>query len=325
MLLLIVFAFIALFFSFVCSVCEATMLSMSEGYIVSASKGDTAHAKRLAALTSNIDQPLSAILTLNTIAHTVGAVGVGAQSSAVFGEAWMGITSALLTLLILVLSEIVPKTLGANHWRALSRYVVPTTYLLVILLKPLVWLSHKITQKMEKAPSDQQSARSELQALAESGQNSGVLASQEATILNNLFNLEHLTIRKIMTHRTRVFAISENDNIEQYFQRHPQHPYSRIPLYEHDDAEHINGYVLKSDLFIAQARGENNLLKHYKRNMVTVLSSMKLAVALQHFISERAKIMLVVDEYGGLEGILTLEDIVENLIGADIWDEQDVT
>ncbi len=323
MFLLFLFAFIALFFSFLCSVCEATLLSMSEGYIESETQGDSKKAKQLKLLTDNIDSPLSAILTLNTIAHTVGAVGVGAQSNHVFGEAWMGVTSAVLTLLVLILSEIIPKTLGATHWRSLARYVVPTTHYLVFLLTPFVWLSKKITQGMSVSHHDQKSARQELKAMAQSGRDKGVLDQQEAAILTNLFNLENVSIRQIMTHRKKVFAVSETLTVEQYFHRHQQQTFSRIPIYEDDNPEHINGYVLKADLLLAQARHNNKPLAKYKREMVTVLSSMKLAVALKHFISKRAKLMLVVDEYGGLEGVLTLEDVIENLIGADLLDERD--
>ena len=193
----------------------------------------------------------------------------------------------------------------------------------MLLLKPLVWLSQQIIQRMGPKDYDQASARQELKAMAQASQDKGVLDQQEAAILNNLFNLENVQIRQIMTHRTKVFAVSDSMSVEQYFHLHKQQTFSRIPIYEDNEPEHIHGYVLKTDLLLAQARQNNNPLRTYKREMVTVLSSMRLSIALQHFINKRAKVMLVVDEYGGLEGILTLEDIIENLIGADLLDERD--
>lgn len=324
MLLLTIYVLIALGFSFLCSVAEAVILSVSSAYISVLEKDGKRSGKLLRSLTDDINKPLAAILTLNTIAHTMGAAGAGAQAAKVFGDAYLGVISAVLTLLILVFSEIIPKTLGATFWRQLS---VPTAYFLKYLiwvLYPFVKMSQWLTKGFTEESPLKGLNRNELQAMAELSGQEGQLANHEANFLQSLLNLHHLSIKDAMTHRTVVFSISQDMTVETFFHKHDQTAFSRIPIYEGNDSEKIIGYVMKSDLLLAQARGNGDKpVSNYVKSMVALLSDMPLSSTFEQFLQRREHMLLVVDEYGGLEGILTLEDLLESLLGVDIVDETD--
>lgn len=324
MLLLIFYVFVALGFSFLCSIAEAVILSVSSAYISVSSKSGQASGKILYELTDDINRPLAAILTLNTIAHTMGAAGAGAQAAVVFGDAYLGIASAVLTLLILIFSEIIPKTLGATFWRQLAPATAYFLKYLVMILSPFVKLSNLITSGFTEDSALKGLSRGELHAMAELSHKEGQLAQQEANILQSLLSLEALTVRQAMTHRTVVFKVPEDMTVETFYHKYKSEVFSRVPIYEQDDAEKISGFVLKSDLLLAQARGNGDKpLSEYRREMVTVLHSMALSQTLHHFLNNRSHILLVVDEYGGMEGILTMEDLLEALLGIEIVDEKD--
>ena len=324
MLLLLIYVFIALGFSFICSVAEAVILSVSNAYISISKDAGKQSGEILDDLTSDINKPLSAILTLNTIAHTMGAAGAGAQAAVVFGDAYLGLASAILTLLILVFSEIIPKTLGATFWRQLAPATAYFLKYLVKILFPFVKLSEYLTRGFKEESPFKGLSRHEMVAMAELSKKEGQLAVQEADMLKSLLNLQSLTIKQAMTHRTVVFSVSEDITVETYFHKYDSTPYSRIPIFEKGEPEKVSGFVLKSDLLLAQARGNHGKLLHeYRKEMVTLLSSMPLAQSLRYFLEHRAHMLLVVDEYGGLEGILTLEDLIETLLGVEIVDEKD--
>lgn len=324
MLLLLLYILLALGVSFICSIAEAVILSVSSGYIsVQESEGHKS-GPLLRELTDDINRPLAAILTLNTIAHTMGAAGAGAQAAVVFGDAWIGLFSAVLTFLILVFSEIIPKTLGATYWRKLAPGMAIFLKYLIFALKPFVKMSQKLTGGMTEENPLKGLNRGELAAMAQLSHEEGHLAVQEASILQNLLNLHRLKIKDAMTHRTVVFSVSEQITVETYFHKHSGVDFSRIPIYEEGETEKITGFVMKSDLLVAQARGNTQKpLSAYRKDMVTLLASMPLSSAFDHFLNKRANMLLVVDEYGGLEGILTLEDLMENLLGVEIIDEND--
>lgn len=324
MLLLIIYVFVALGFSFLCSVAEAVILSVSSAYISVSMKNGNRSGVLLHSLTEDINKPLSAILTLNTIAHTMGAAGAGAQAAVVFGDAYLGLASAVLTLLILVFSEIIPKTLGATFWRQLAPATAYFLKYLVLLLYPFVRMSHFLTRGFAEDSPLKGLSRGELHAMAELSHKEGQLAEQEASILQSLLSIQDLKIKEAMTHRTVVFKVSEQLTVETYFHKHINQEFSRIPIFEDDDPEKVSGYVLKSDLLIAQARGNGDkLLSNYRRDMVAVLSSMPLFETFKHFHNNRVHMLLIVDEYGGMEGILTMEDLFESLLGIQIVDEKD--
>lgn len=326
MFLLIVYVFIALGFSFLCSIAEAVILSVSSAYISVLEKEERPSGSLLRSLTENINKPLSAILSLNTIAHTMGAAGAGAQAAVVFGEAYLGVISAVLTLLILIFSEIIPKTVGATYWRALAPATAYFLKYLTVAMYPFVVMSEKLTKGFKEDSPLRGLSRNELQAMAELSGQEGQLAQQEAALMQSLLSMHELKVKDAMTHRTAMFSVSEELTVEAFFNQHAKIEYSRIPIYEEDDSENIAGFVMRSDLLVAQAKGEgDNPLKNYAISMVTVLNTMPLPSIFDQFLQKRIHILLVVDEYGGLEGIVTLEDLLENLLGIDIIDEKDTT
>jgi CBS domain containing-hemolysin-like protein len=324
MLLLLLYIFVALGFSFVCSIAEAVILSISSAYISVLEKSGHPSGALLKAQVGDINRPLAAILSLNTIAHTMGAAGAGAQAAVVFGDAYLGIASAVLTLLILVFSEIIPKTLGATYWRQLAPVTAYFLKYLMIVLWPLVHMAQKMTSRMHDESPLIGLNRDELSAMTALSLEEGQIAAREATVMQNLLNLKQLKVRQAMTHRTVVFSLPDTMTIKLFVANHADVSFSRIPVFEDGEPEKITGYVLKSDLLLAFARGNTDKeLKTYQKNMVTILSSMSLAKAFAPLHSQRGNMLLIVDEYGGLEGVLTVEDLVETLFGIDIIDESD--
>ncbi len=323
MFLLITYILIALVFSFLCSIAEAVLLSVNSAYIALLVKEGKKAGAQLNALKSDINKPLAAILTLNTIAHTVGAAGAGAQAAKVFGNNYVGIASAVLTLLILVFSEIIPKTLGAHYWRQLAPVTAYALKGLVLLLYPFVKLSELLTQGLTHGPTLAGFSRQEFSAMAEVSANEGQLAKFESSILRNLLLLRKTPIADAMTPRTVVFSLSGTLRVEEFFHKYDHIRFSRIPIYT-DNRDEVTGFVLRSDLLLAQARGNtDNRLEKYRRELPALLSTMSLSRAFDEFMRHRAHIMLVVDEYGGLKGLLTLEDVIETLLGLEIVDEGD--
>lgn len=324
--LLFIYVFIALIFSFLCSIAEAVILSVSQAYISILEKEGRPSGKLLSSLTNEIHKPLAAILTLNTIAHTMGAAGAGAQAARVFGDAYLGLISAILTLLILVFSEIIPKTLGATFWRTLAPATAYFLKYLIYALYPFVKMSQKLTSGFTEESPLKGLSRGEMLAMAELSGKEGQLAQQEANFLQNLLRLHDLKIKDAMTHRTVVFSLSDQTTVTAFVEMHPNSPFSRIPIFENAESEHITGYVLKADILIAAAKGQGELtLSTFNKAMVTLLADMPLASTFDHFLNSRVHVLLVVDEYGGLEGILTLEDLLESLLGVEIVDEKDTT
>ncbi|MEW6996194.1 CNNM domain-containing protein [Colwelliaceae bacterium BS250] len=323
MLLLIIYVVIAIFFSFACSIFEAVLLSINSAHISLMEKHNRNVSVIFKKLKSDIGKPLAAILTLNTIAHTVGAVGAGAQAAAVFGNSYVGIASAVLTLLILIFSEIIPKTLGATYWRQLAPITAYSLKYLIILLYPFVKLSSKITQNIANEPTLNGFSREEFAAMAEISLKDGQLVGQESTFITNLMSLRGKRIKDAMTPRTVLLSLSEQLTVEAFFHKYDKVPFSRIPIF-HVDRDEITGYVFKGDLFLAQARGNGDcLLAKYRRHLPTLLSNMPLSHGLNEMLKQRIHLMLVVNEYGDVEGIITLEDVIETILGLEIVDEKD--
>ncbi len=326
MTLLIIYVAIALGFSFLCSIAEAVLLSVTSAYIALKEEEGHASGEILHRLKDNINQPLSAILTLNTIAHTAGAAGAGAQAAAVFGSNYLGLASAILTFLILVFSEIIPKTLGATYWRQLAPATAYGLRFLVWVLYPFVKMSEWLTRGMTEGPTLSGFSRQEFAAMADLSAEEGELGEQESTVVKNLLALQDTPVHAAMTPRTVIFSLSDKTTVEEFFHRHEQEPFSRIPIYAGDDTDNVTGFVLRSDLLLAQARGNNRkLLENYRRDMPSVPEALTLRRAFNRAQKTRSHMMLVVDEYGDMQGILTLEDIIETLLGLEIVDESDST
>ena len=323
MLLLITYVIIALGFSFLCSIAEAVILSVTTPYITLMQQRGRRAGTLLAALKQDLNSTLAAILTLNTIAHTVGAAGAGAQAVEVFGNAYVGVASGILTLLILVFSEIIPKTLGAHYWKQLAPATAYALRGLIWILYPFVKLSELLTRGLTHGPGLTGFNREELAAMAELSAEEGQLEQQETMILKNLLRLRDSRVTDAMTPRTVIFSLPENISVEEFFWKYGSERFSRIPIYG-EEPGHLNGFVLRSDLLLAQARGNTDTrLSTYRREISALPVSSTLSQAFDEFLRQRAHIMIIVDEYGGIAGILTLEDILETLLGLEIVDEGD--
>lgn len=323
MALLIFYVMLALGVSFLCSVLEAVLLSVTPSYVAALEGEKPDAAERLRALKDDIDRPLAAILSLNTVAHTIGAAGAGAQAAIVYGEPSVAIFSAILTLFILVLSEIIPKTLGASYWRELAPLAARLLRPLILVLYPLVVLSKGITRLLQRGEKQASVSREEITALTELGRQEGVFEKEESRILKNLFRFSSLRVRGIMTPRTVLFALPETRTVGEVLGEHEHIRFSRIPLYG-QNRDDITGYVLKDDLLLKGAQGEQALpLRDFKREMLVVPDTLALPEFFERLLDKSEHIALVVDEYGGVAGVASMEDVVETLLGLEIVDEAD--
>jgi len=320
--LLLFYVGLALSVSFLCSIMEAVLLSISASYAARLEQERPALGRKIAGFKNDIDRPLAAILSLNTIAHTVGAAGAGAQAAAVFGDAYIGVISAVLTFLILVVSEIIPKTLGAAYWRQLTPFVTTALDVTVIIMWPLVKMAEILTRLMTRNKEKKSVHRDEFIALAELGTKEGIFHRYESRVLQNLFLLRNIRTKDIMTPRTVMFALSEELTIDQVVAEHKHLIFSRIPVYG-KDSDDIKGFVLKSDILRAATEAPNTLLKEMIRPIVVVLDKLSLHDLFEQMMNESTHIALVVDEYGGTEGVVTMEDFLETLLGLEIVDEHD--
>ncbi len=259
MFLLIAFAVLSIGVSFLCSLLEAALLSMTPSYVAQVRETNPRLHAKLNDLKRNIDQPLAAILTLNTIAHTVGATGVGAQVTVVFGEAWLGIASALMTLLILFVSEIIPKTIGATYWRQLSGMLAATLKVMVWSLKPFIWMSEQITRRIGKGAMDTD-MRGEIKALAQIGQEEKALDPEETRVIVNILNLHDITVRSVMTPRTVSVTARAGMTLKEFDETCGTSPFTRFPVM--DGGEQALGYIHRADTYNAEDDVDLKTLMH---------------------------------------------------------------
>jgi CBS domain containing-hemolysin-like protein len=323
MFLLIFYVVLALAVSFLCSIMEAVMLSVTPSYVAHVSAGDSLLGRKLAEMKKDVDRPLAAILSLNTIAHTVGAAGAGAQATIVFGSASVGIASGILTFLILVFSEIIPKTLGALYWRTLAPSVVRLLVPTIWLMWPLVKLAEGLTLLLSRNRNETTVRREELAALTEIGAREGVLQEDESRMMRSLFRFGTLTAADVMTPRTVVFALSSKATVGETMADHPEMPFSRILVFG-SDIDHVEGFVLKNEILLSASRGETDAaLTSMMRPITAVPQSVTLRQLFDRMVRNQEHIVLVVDEYGGTVGLVTLEDILETLLDLEIIDEAD--
>ena len=324
LVLMIVYASVALGFSFLCSVAEAVLLSVSPSYIGMLKKEGKPSAKLLGEVKNNIDQSLAAILTLNTIAHTVGAGGAGAEAAAYFGGKYVGISMAVLTLLILFLSEIIPKTIGAVFWRPLAPWTARGVKWLTLVLYPFIFVSEMITKLLTKGKKTHGFSREEFTAMADIGAARGHIAPNESRILQNLFRFPELCVRDIMTPRTVVYTLQQDMTASEALADSKQiNNFSRIPVFG-ENRDDIQGFVLKNDILLnVHQQGGDGKLRDLKRDLQVVKATASLTDTFDQLLDNRMHMLLAVDDYGGMEGIVTLEDLVETLIGTEIVDEVD--
>ena len=323
MVFLLFYLFLALFVSFLCSVMESVLLSTPMSFLIVKEESGNKSATTFIKLKNNIDRPLSAILSLNTIAHTIGAAGVGAQATKMFGELYFGIISAILTLLILVFSEIIPKTIGARYWRRLALVSGKIISTMIFITFPLVIMTGYLTKLFSKNANELSVSRKEISAIVNIGTEEGIFEEKVNKIIQNLIRLRTVKVSDIMTPRVVVTVADENMALEEFLKKKEFLHYSRIPVYSKNN-ENITGYVFRQTVFEKLAEEKPNLkLRDICREIVIVHEFQTLLNLWEVLLEKNEHIALIVDEYGGMDGIVTMEDIIETILGLEIVDESD--
>lgn len=317
MSLLIAFVVLSIAVSFVCSILEAALLSITPSYIAQQKLTRPKLYEQLKVLKDKIDQPLAAILTLNTVAHTVGATGVGAQVTVVFGDGYLGIASAVMTILILVLSEIMPKTIGARYWPKLTPILPFILNGMITILKPFIWLSDQI-MKLFGGGHHEHDLRQEIKALTVLGRELNKLDEDEQRVIANILDLHDIKVRDIMTPRTVCETASPEEPLEKFAERVKVGQFSRYPVLDKDEAP--MGIAFRYDMLdITDQKTVADLMKPVKV-ISDKMSAEQLMAQLMH---DRQHMCLVYDEYGTWLGLVTMEDVIETIIGQPIMDETD--
>ncbi|MFI8377864.1 CNNM domain-containing protein [Leeuwenhoekiella sp. NPDC079379] len=333
--LLIAFAFISIFFSFLCSILEAVLLSVTPSFIRIKTKEGHAYANTLANFKKDIDKPLIAILTLNTIAHTVGAILVGEQAGTMAAESgwdfsilglnFVAIVSTIMTLLILVLSEIIPKTIGATYWKSLGNFTAKTLTLIIIFLKytGVLWILTQVTKLVGKSAHVSTMSREEFMALTDAAEKEGVFEDNETTVIKNLLVFKSVMAKDVMTPFPVVVTEDETKTLNQFHKEHPHLKFSRIPVYS-EKSHNITGFILKDDVLeeIVEEHGQK-LLSDIRRDILIVDADQPIPALFDTFVTSRGHIALVTDHFGNTIGVVTMEDIIETLLGLEIMDESD--
>ncbi len=325
MTILIIYAVLAIGVSFLCSLLEASILSIPRGHVEMLVEKGSRTGRRLLEMKQQIDRPLAAILTFNTIAHTVGAAGVGAQAAHIWGDSAVGLAGALMTLLILVLSEIIPKTLGAVHAKSLATATAFITHLMIIICYPLTLSLEFISGAIGYQREKDQISRAELAATVNLGWKAGTIALREFKTVSNMLALDEVSVTDILTPRTVVLSLPVEMTVAEAIDKYKPIRFSRIPVYEHKH-DHVKGYVARSDIYelLASGSGDKKLGELVKPILVMPEQS-SVYDLMTAMLQKQQHIALIVDEYGGMEGIATLEDAVETLLGVEIVDETDTT
>ena len=341
--LLILYAIISIFFSFLCSILEAVLLSITPTFINVKKKEGKGFISSLEALKKDIDKPLIAILTLNTIAHTVGAILVGVQAKAAYAELYgsstrsffgiemtedlmVGVVSSIMTILILVASEIIPKTIGATYWKQLAKF---TTVALRFIIFPLKWTGIlwllQLTTKLigGKHAHGSVFSREDFKAMTDIAQEEGVFQESESKVIKNLLKFDEILVKDVMTPRTVMKIASEDMSIKDFFDENPNLRFSRIPIYK-DSPDNITGFALKDNILeeMINEHGDQPL-SSIKRKILATNRSLPIPQLFEKFIEQKDHIALVVDEFGSVSGLVTMEDVIETLLGLEIMDESD--
>ena len=323
MTLLFIYLLGAMSISFLCSVLEATLMSTPISYITMREDEGYKAATKFKKFKQESSRPIAAILSLNTIANTIGAAGVGAQATAVFGSKWFGLVSVITTILILVFSEIIPKTIGTTRWKSLMGFATRVISVLIVIMYPLVILVEGLTKLV--TPKDQESAvsREEVSAMANVAEEEGDLEEDENAIIQNLINMDEIDAADAMTPRVVCATAPESMTMRAFYKDKKYLHHSRIPVYEKDD-EYITGYILRMDALQLLAEDKfDKTLGSIKREIASFRENTPLDQIWDEMLGKDEHIAIIIDEYGSFQGILTLEDVIETLLGSEIVDEKD--
>lgn len=313
----------ALSLSFLCSVLEAVLLSTPVSFISMKESQGAKSASLMMRYKTNIDRPVAAILSLNTVAHTIGAAGVGSESVKVFGEAYFGVISAVLTLLILVVSEIIPKTIGASYWRELAMPSARIIRILIVLTYPLVWLSELLTRCFAPKIQPLTVSREEVAAMVDVGEEEGVFQEQESQIIRSFLKLEKVTAEQIMTPCVVVASASADTTMAEFHDNADFANFSRIPVYK-DRKEYISGYVLRAAVLEKICSGKTDeAISGIIRPILFFSENDSVSDIWKSMLAKKEHISVITDEYGCMRGIVTMEDVIETMLGVEIIDECD--
>lgn len=328
MTLLLLYGIISIFFSFLCSILEAVLLTVTPTFINLKKKEGKNYALALEALKKDVDRPLIAILTLNTIAHTVGAILVGKEAEQLYGDGesyGVFIVSAVMTLLILVASEIIPKTIGATYWKSLANFTTKALRVLIFPLKytGLLWVMQLTTRLVGGKGHGSVFSREGFLVMADMAHEEGVFLENESKIIKNLLTFKEIYAKDVMTPRTVMKTVNEDCTVEDFFNKNMNVRFSRIPIYTGNE-DNIKGLVLKDEVFKEMALGNGSKkLLDLKRNIIIVTRDLPIPKLFEQLIESRNHLALVVDEYGTVSGLVTMEDVIETLLGLEIMDESD--
>lgn len=327
MTLLIVYATVSIFLSFLCSILEASLLSFSPSFLKMKMDEGKAYAQKLLIYKQDIDKPLTAILTVNTIANTVGAILVGIQAEKAFGDGnnTIAIISAMMTFLILVFSEIIPKTIGATYWKSLGPFasIVLTIFIFPLKWTGILWFLTLTTKIVGKSAHVHSISREEIIAMTDTAEKEGIIKENETAYIKNLLLFKNILAKDIMTPFSVVVSEEEDTTIEEFYDNSENLKHSRIPVYK-DRSNNVTGFFLKDEALeeLIDKKGLEPL-KSIKRQILNTSSDTPIPELFEIFIQKRAHITLVTDEYGNPVGIVTMEDIIETLLGLEIMDESD--
>lgn len=325
MTLILLYLIGALSVSFLCSVLEAVLLSTPVSFISMKESQGVKGASLLMKYKTNVDRPVAAILTLNTVAHTIGAAGVGSESVKVFGEAYFGIISAILTLLILVLSEIIPKTIGASYWRSLAIPSARIIRAMIFITYPLVRLSELLTRCVSPRIQPITVSREEVAAMVNVGTDEGVIEVAENKVIQNFLKLSNVKAEDIMTPYVVVASVPAITTMKEFYDNRALSAFSRIPVFD-TGREFITGYVLRANVLEMLTHDKFTMpLREIVRPVLFFSEDTKVSDIWRKMLQEKEHISVVTDEYGCMRGIVTMEDVIETMLGVEIVDECDTT
>ena len=324
MIELIIFLLGALCISSLCSILEASLMSTPISYITLKEEEGLKAAARFKQYKQDPSRPLAAILSLNTIANTIGAAGVGKQATEVFGSQWFGLVSAATTILILVFSEIIPKTIGTSHWKSLTGFTAKTIHGLIIVLYPIVVAVEFLQKLISKDKGDISISRDELGAMADVAEETGELEEDENEIIQNIINIDEIAAKEAMTPRVVAAIAPESMTIKQFYKDRRFLHHSRIPVYADND-EYITGYILRMDALQLMAEDKfDRTLAELRRDVASFPEETTIDRIWDEMLQKKEQIAIIINEYGSFQGLLTMEDIIETVLGDEIVDERDV-